>query len=317
MLLSQLRVGGASSWILVKVLQEYEGGRYLIADSSASFVVAVGVTAGGAVAVPLTKLSTVLLRVQLLPKSLSLQEVGESVRVSSSGAADDELPVESCGVILRARDTGKLMCIRDYHSPAFMDVQFKMRAAFTEKIPHFPTEELVKEVRLWADNEVRWVVEWKLKEIYPFVTDAVVQGWDRAMKRMGADIKALYRAAKIELERRVLEQVTVPNHGWGFPKGGPKVVGNRLETSAEVALRELREEVGLRLTLADIGDRKFHSVPRAHGESADQFVCVDLPRELPLTPPSWDVAKIEWRELQVVLNDPLYARFRETLQSLA
>ena len=121
---------------------------------------------------------------------------------ATTTAANSPSILESCGVIIMCRLTHRFLLVRDYHSRAFMDVQFKLKAAFDGRLRALDVDSLLLHIDAWTDEEVRWVVGWNLKGIWPFVTEQRLQQWNAVMRSMDAQIKVLYRAAKAEHARR-------------------------------------------------------------------------------------------------------------------
>lgn len=218
--------------------------------------------------------------------------------------------LESCGTIMFAQSSKRFLAIRNYHTNAFIDVQFKLKAAFEGRIPTFSPETLLLTVALWSDDELKWICEWQLVKIWPYVTADRIKSWTSTMRRLDPAIKTLYRGCKAELAARASRGASVANSSWGFPKGGCKVVRSRLETAREAAARELHEETGLVLGDADV---RTVDILRDHGRTFDRwFVCV-LPEEATAQPGSWDVAAAQWLPRSEISSMPHLARFSDCL----
>ncbi len=303
MLLSELRVGQTGE-VCVMVVEVWEGGSYLAGDSSASLRLVALRTVR-----PLRLFETVVLDVELQKSSLRLlREKGPP--------SESIMAIESCGVIVFARDSEKFLAVRDYHTKPFIDVQFKFKAAFDQRTVGLPVDEMLKNITQWSNAELSWVIEWKLQSIWPYITPDRIKQWTPTMRALDAEIKSIYRACKAELARRRQAggALDVANNSWGFPKGGCKIVRARVEEPVEAAVRELQEETGLDATSKQL--ERSVDVPRPHGKTFDRWFILELPEEKPIRPPAgaWDVACIEWVSLAQL--PPALERFRSTLAGL-
>jgi len=208
--------------------------------------------------------------------------------------------LESCGIIMYAKDTKKMLMVRNYHSRNFIDAQFKMKAAFTGTFSEFPIQQIVANIATWSDDEVLWVLEWNLKQIYPYITDEMIRSWKPTMIKLDKQIKEFYRLVKEENTRRRKEHIRVENKSWSFPKGGVKVVGREFERYVDAARREVVEEIGYDIPTRLLERCKVFDIPRDHKESFDRFYLFTFDKELPMKPANWDVSKAEWMTMEEI-----------------
>eukprot|EP00048_Salpingoeca_helianthica_P005845 m.92250 g.92250 ORF g.92250 m.92250 type:complete len:350 (-) comp13771_c0_seq1:27-1076(-) len=250
------------------------------------------------------------------PEILSQPAPEAQVPIFNSTTGPPFIPLESCGVIVFSEATKRVLVVRDYHTKVFIDVQFKLKAAFEGRIDGLPLPLMTAHIREWAVEELTWIAEWKLSKVWPFATAERLKEWNPKMKALDPQIKQLYRAAKAEIARRAAEErdsepITA---AWGFPKGGAKVVRGRVEQPAESAVRELAEETQIH---ADVRALQHPTdIARPGGTVVDRFFVLRRPDESGAAAGGWDVAAIEWRSLPALMASPEFARFAPILKIL-
>lgn len=300
--LSDVRVGWEGTLRLL-VIEPWEAS-YLVGDTTCALRMFVAPTFP-----TLPQFSVVNVRVVVMKNGLRAVELMGAVEENGNLRA-----LESCGAIVFSQSTQRFLMIRNYHTNAFIDVQFKLKAAFEGRIPSFSHEAMLLSVASWSDDELKWIIEWQLQKIWPYVTAERIKSWTAAMRRLDPSIKALYRGCKQELAARAGRGAHVVNSCWGIPKGGCKVVRGRLETGREAAARELHEETGLALGDADMYTA---DIPREHGRTFDRWFVHAAAGEAGAAPGAWDVAAVQWFTRADIAGMPHMARFGACLARAA
>ncbi|XP_068741203.1 uncharacterized protein [Montipora capricornis] len=198
------------------------------------------------------------------------------VALQAERCADIIIPVNpdpvltSCGVVLLFQDlqSGSLQVLlkRYLSSQAFVNVAAALAQYFRRRISgrhvSLDIESITEHISDWMSEEVQSIASMNseaLQHVFTYMWKFNKRWCSLLDHPLPRDLEVLKAKAADELARRQASDVNLPEdhyHPWSLPKGNFKhrmlSTGLFIETPADCAVRELKEETGIKLDADDI-----------------------------------------------------------------